>query len=86
MRAAKTRCNVTAVSIFVNPLQFAPTEDLAKYPRPLERDAGMLEQLGVDLLFLPTADEMYPASQVSVQRKDANLGPTSQKRMWSSRA
>ena len=74
VRAAKARCNVTAVSIFVNPLQFAPTEDLAKYPRPLERDAAMLEQLGVDLLFLPTADEMYPASQVSVQRKDANLG------------
>jgi len=61
VRAAKARCNVTAVSIFVNPLQFAPTEDLAKYPRPLERDAGMLEQLGADLLFLPTADEMYPA-------------------------
>ena len=61
VRAAKARCDITAVSIFVNPLQFAPTEDLAKYPRPLERDAGLLEQLGVDLLFLPTADEMYPA-------------------------
>ena len=78
VRAAKARCDVTAVSIFVNPLQFAPTEDLDKYPRPLERDAGMLEQLGVDLLFLPTADEMYPASQVSVQRKDANLGHQSE--------
>jgi pantoate--beta-alanine ligase len=60
VRAAKARCDVTAVSIFVNPLQFAPTEDLAKYPRPLERDAAMLEQLGGDLLFLPTPDEMYP--------------------------
>ncbi len=61
VRAAKARCDVTAVSIFVNPLQFGPTEDLSKYPRPLERDAELLEQLGVDLLFLPTVEEMYPA-------------------------
>jgi pantoate--beta-alanine ligase len=65
VRAAKARCDITAVSIFVNPLQFAPTEDLAKYPRPLERDAAMLEQLGVDLLSLPTADEMYPAGALT---------------------
>ncbi len=61
VRAAKARCNVTAVSIFVNPLQFGPTEDLAKYPRPLERDTALLEALGVDLLFLPSVEEMYPA-------------------------
>lgn len=60
-RAAQERCDVTAVSIFVNPLQFGPTEDLAKYPRTLERDAAMLEELGVELLFLPTVEEMYPA-------------------------
>lgn len=57
--ASKSRCDVTAVSIYVNPLQFGPTEDLAKYPRDLEGDAAMLEKLGVDLLFFPSDEEMY---------------------------
>ncbi len=60
VRASRSRCDVTAVSIFVNPLQFGPTEDLDKYPRTLERDAAMLEKLGVELLFTPTVEEMYP--------------------------
>lgn len=60
VRASKSRCDVTAVSIFVNPLQFGPAEDLDKYPRTLERDAAMLEQLGADLVFTPGVEEMYP--------------------------
>ncbi len=60
VRAGKARCDITAVSIFVNPLQFGPSEDLGKYPRTLERDAAMLEKLGVELLFVPTVEEMYP--------------------------
>jgi len=60
VRASKARCEATAVSIFVNPLQFGPSEDLAKYPRTLEHDAQQLQELGVDLLFIPGVDEMYP--------------------------
>jgi pantoate--beta-alanine ligase len=59
VRASKSSCDVTAVSIFVNPLQFGPSEDLAKYPRTVDRDAGLLEELGVDLLFIPGVEEMY---------------------------
>ena len=60
VRASRSRCDVTVVSIFVNPLQFGPSEDLAKYPRTLDRDARLLEDLGVDLLFVPGVEEMYP--------------------------
>lgn len=60
VRAAKLQCDAIAVSIFVNPLQFGPNEDFAKYPRTFQRDAGMLEELGVDLLFAPPVKEMYP--------------------------
>jgi pantoate--beta-alanine ligase len=60
VRASKARCDVTAVSIFVNPLQFGPAEDLDKYPRTMERDTALLEQLGADLLFTPGVEEMYP--------------------------
>jgi pantoate--beta-alanine ligase len=61
VREAKKRCSPVAVSIFVNPKQFGPSEDLAKYPRQIERDRAMLEEIGVDYLFVPSAEEMYPS-------------------------
>jgi pantoate--beta-alanine ligase len=60
VRIAKAQSDFVVVSLFVNPLQFGPKEDLAKYPRTLERDREMLEREGVDLLFTPTATGMYP--------------------------
>jgi len=60
VREAKSRCSPVVVSIFVNPTQFGPSEDLAKYPRPFEADCAALEELGADYLFAPPAEEMYP--------------------------
>jgi pantoate--beta-alanine ligase len=58
--AAKTDCDAVAVSIFVNPAQFSPNEDYAAYPRTFEEDCRKLEQAGVDLVFAPAAEEMWP--------------------------
>jgi pantoate--beta-alanine ligase len=60
IQAAKAQCSPVVVSIFVNPKQFGPTEDFQKYPRTLESDRTLLESLGVDYLFAPPAEEIYP--------------------------
>jgi pantoate--beta-alanine ligase len=60
IRKAKDECKSVVVSIFVNPTQFGPNEDLSKYPRDLERDLGLIGPLGVDLVWIPTAEMMYP--------------------------
>lgn len=60
VRRAREDCEHVVVSIFVNPTQFGPKEDLSKYPRDLDRDLSLLEPLGVDLIWMPTAEIMYP--------------------------
>jgi pantoate--beta-alanine ligase len=60
VRAAKAQCDAVAVSIFVNPTQFGPSEDFAQYPRSLERDCQLLETEGVSLVFAPSTEEVYP--------------------------
>jgi pantoate--beta-alanine ligase len=57
---SRAEADVTVMSIFVNPLQFAPTEDLSRYPRPADQDERMAREGGVDILFRPEVDDMYP--------------------------
>ncbi len=71
IRAARLACDAVAVSIFVNPLQFGPLEDFDRYPRSLAQDLRLCRSGGVDAVFLPRAQEMYPPdfeTAVSVQR------------------
>jgi pantoate--beta-alanine ligase len=61
--AARTHAASVVMSVFVNPLQFAPTDDFAAYPRDLDRDAALSRGRGVDVVFAPTVEEMYPIVQ-----------------------
>ena len=65
VRAARAGSDVVAASIFVNPTQFGPNEDLDKYPRSFERDCELLKLEGVDFLFAPTVEEMYPGGALT---------------------
>jgi pantoate--beta-alanine ligase len=60
VRESKRKCDVTIVSVFVNPTQFDPSEDFRSYPRDLEKDKDLLEKENVDYLFLPDEKEIYP--------------------------
>lgn len=75
MRLARKRCDVLVVSIFVNPTQFGPNEDLEAYPRDFERDEMLCEKEGVDLIFYPESASMYAAdASVWVDEKELSMG------------
>jgi pantoate--beta-alanine ligase len=74
MRRAKEENDLLAVSVFVNPIQFNNAADLEKYPRDLDRDRKLLEQIGCDVLFAPEVEEMYPEPDTTVY----DFGPLEQ--------
>lgn len=71
MGIARQHADHVIASIFVNPLQFGPNEDLSKYPRPIEKDIALLEAAGVDALFLPSVQELYPDGASTVVLEEA---------------
>ncbi len=60
LETARKECDTVVASVFINPAQFAPNEDLARYPRDEEHDACVAEEAGIDVLFVPSVDELYP--------------------------
>lgn len=75
MRLASQRADFVVVSLFVNPIQFGPQEDLSRYPRDFDRDAQLAQNEKIDVLFVPSVDEMYPADhQTEVQVRHLTAG------------
>ena len=75
VRAARQECATVAATIFVNPTQFGPNEDLDRYPRSLAADLALLESEGVDCVFTPSVDEMYPAGFTTTVHLDGPALP-----------
>jgi pantoate--beta-alanine ligase len=75
VRRAREECDHVIVSIFVNPTQFGPKEDLSKYPRDLDRDLSLLKPQGADLVWMPTAEIMYPPGYQTWVEVDAITQP-----------
>ena len=73
IKQAKAENEIVVCSIFVNPTQFNDPADLKRYPRPIEEDKKMLEAAGCDVLFMPTAEEMYPGGDYSTLHEDFDL-------------
>ena len=65
IKKAKETCDKVIVSVFVNPIQFGPSEDYDKYPRTLDRDTELCQKEGVDIVFAPSPDEMYGGGRLS---------------------
>jgi pantoate--beta-alanine ligase len=74
IRAARRRCDLVVVAVFLNPLQFAPTEDLTRYPRTLDADLALCREEGVDAVFAPDVEEVYPEGPPSVRIAAGPLG------------
>ncbi len=75
VRAARDECSTVAATIFVNPTQFGPNEDLDRYPRSLATDLALLEREGADCVFTPSVDEMYPAGFTTTVHLDGPALP-----------